>query len=88
MAWKSVGTPDGGDGDNQTGINFYWTETFSGFHTRHEVFYFWTLPIEDQQMTDTQAPEEFMLNPEYIDLLPMEIQDGETDWTILDQPED
>jgi hypothetical protein len=88
VAWRSIGTPDGGKGDIASGVNFYWAATFDGQFSRKEVFYYWTLPIEDQHMTDTQAPEEFMLNPEEVDLLPMEVQDGETDWTILDQPED
>jgi hypothetical protein len=91
MPWASVGTPDGGDGDVKTGINFYWTETFSGryigFFGRLEVFY-WKLPVEDQNISDTQAPEELFLNPEDIDFLPMDVQDGEEDWTVLDAPTD
>lgn len=91
MAWSAVGVPDGGDGDVKTGINFYWTEVFNGWYSGHagrtEVFYYWTLPIEEQQMTDTQAPEEFMINPEEVDLLPGEVQDGEEGWTVLDPPD-
>jgi len=88
MPWASIGTPDGGDGDIKSGINFYWTEEYSGIATRHEVFYYWTLPFDDEQLTDTQAPEELFLNPEEFDMFPMEIQDGELDWKILDPPED
>jgi hypothetical protein len=88
VAWVTQTAPDGGDGDIRTGLDFYWTATFRGIHTRHEVFYFWTLPVDTQHMTDTNAPEEFMLDPEDVDLLPMQVQDGETDWTILDPPED
>jgi hypothetical protein len=87
VAWSAVGVPDGGDGDIRTGVNFYWTEVFGGTHGRAEVFY-WHLPLTDQHLLDTRAPEELFLYPEDFDQLPNDIQDGETSWTVLDQPED
>jgi hypothetical protein len=100
VAWARVGTPDGGDGDIKTGINFYWTETFDGTFSHDASFYSWGLPAEDasfyswglpaeaQHMSDTNAPEEFLLFPEDVDLLPTQVQDGETDWTKIEIDDD
>lgn len=88
MAWARVGTPDGGDGDIKTGINFYWTEEFNGTFSHDAAFYVWSLPEDIGHMTDTQAPEELLLFPEDLDLLPTEVQDGEEDWTKIEIPDD
>jgi hypothetical protein len=88
LAWQRISTPDGGDGDIKTGVNFYWTERFSGLHSHDAAFYVWHLPLTDQHISDTQAPEELMLFPSEIDFLPMDVQDGSESWVILDRLED
>jgi len=74
--WANESRPDGGD--------FYWTpEVLSdGPHDG------WTMPTDDPFLLDTSNPEELLLDPEDFDLLPTEIQSGETDWTVEDPPED
>lgn len=88
MSWTVLSAPDGGDGDIASGGNFYWQETFSGLHSHPAAFYMWHLPLTDQHISDTNAPEEMLLFPSEMELFPEDTQDGETEWTILKQPED
>lgn len=78
-----------------TWLDLFYPEKFPDVWDEETSFYFqeendWGLPLDENlaHLKETANPQEFVVNPEGVELSPENVQAGKDSWTVEEPPED